>query len=329
MAKNFVTLAEAMPAFFEKCLTVAERDSCSLQDFMISNGATLNHYLYILTREYLQDISEYPPSQSDQELTEIFRRAYLMVNRIISVAGMEYAVNNQFFDKEIKYYHIKNYIIKVYALFILEHLDFGVFNIYISKNCIDCTENSLYLHLKASLGSMTKETMWLLVTEQQQKAPAAEQQQKVSEPEQQSQAPAEAPIPELPLTDDDIIKLAVQAFLAPFLAEEKELQKKHWFAVYKVVKSRNLYVGPLTDFCKKIEKWGFATDIYECAKKNTSLPTHYDKWADYINKASASEPDKITIKIAQDFERCLKAIIHSQRPPQASVQNSPDVPLKR
>ena len=323
MAKNFVTLAEAMPAFFEKCLTVAENNSCSLQDFMISNGATLNHYLYILTREHLQDIAKNPSSLSEQELTEIFRRAYLMVNRIISVAGLESTANNQFFDYENKDYTFKNEILKAYTLFILEHLDSGVFNIYISENSIACTHNYLYLRLHVSLDSKTKETMWLLLTEQQQKAPEAEQQQKVSEPEQQSQAPAEAPVTEPPLTDDDIIKLAVQAFNP----EERIKEKKHWFAVYKVVKSRNLYVGPLTVFCKKIEEWGFAKDIYESAKKNTSLPIHYNKWAVYIEKAS--EPDKITINIALQFERCLNAITHSQRPPQASVKNSPDVPLKR
>lgn len=313
MAENFVTLAEAMPAFFEKCLTAAERDSCSLQDFMISNGATLNHYMYILTHEHLQDIAKNPPSLSDEELTEIFRRAYLMVNRIISVAGLESTANNQIFDYEKKDYVTKNEILEAYTLFILEHLDSGVFNIYITKNSTVCTHNYLYLRLHVSLDSMTKETMWLLVTEQQQKAPEAEQQQKVSEPEQQSQAPAEAPVTEPPLTDDDIIKLAVQAFLAPFLAEEKELQKKHWFAVYKVVKSRNLYVGTLKDFCKKIEEWKFAVKIYESARKNTSLPSHYDNWADYIKKAS--DADKTTIKIALQFERCLKEIIDSQRPP--------------
>ncbi|MBQ2363568.1 MAG: hypothetical protein II287_08145, partial [Bacteroidaceae bacterium] len=281
MAKNFVTLAEAMPAFFEKCLTVAERDSCSLQDFMISNGATLNHYLYILTREHLQDIDKNPPSLSGEELTEIFRRAYLMVNRIISAAGLESTANNQFFDYKTKDYVTKNEILEAYTLFILEHLDSGIFNIYLSENSTVRTHNYLYLRLHVSLGSMTKETMWLLLTEQQQKAP---------EPEQQSQAPAEAPVTEPPLTDDDIIKLAVQALLAALLANKIKLCKKHWFAVYKVVKSRNLYVGPLTVFCKKIEEWGFVTEkIYECAKKNTSLPTHYDKWADYINKASDAD----------------------------------------
>lgn len=322
MAEKFVTLAEAMPAFFEKCLTVAERDSSSLQDFMISNGATLNHYLYILTREHLLDIAKNPTSLSDEELTEIFRRAYLMVNRIISVAGLESAANNNLFDKKNKDYTLKKEILEAYTLFILEHLDSGVFNIYISKNSINYTHNYLYLRLHDSLDSKTKETMWLLLTEQQQKAPEAEQQQKVSEPEQQSQAPTEAPVIEPPLTDDDIIKLAIESFKP----KERITAKKHWFAVYKVVKSRNLYVGPLTDFCKKIEEWDFATDIYECAKKNTSLPIHYNKWADYIEKAS--EPDKITINIALQFERCLKEIIDSQRPPQASVQNSPDVPLK-
>lgn len=319
MAKNFVTLAEAMPAFFEKCLTVAERESCSLQDFMISNGATLNHYLYILTREHLQDIAKNPPSLSEQELTEIFRRAYLMVNRIISVAGLESAANNNLFDKKNKNYTLKKEILEAYTLFILEHLDSGVFNIYISENSIYCTHNYLYLRLHDSLDSKTKETMWLLLTEQQQKAP---------EPEQQSQAPAEAPVTEPALTDDDIIKQAVQAFLAPFLAEKKELQKKHWFAVYKVLDSRILYVGTLKGFCDKIEEWGFVKEkIYESARKNPSLPKDYDKWAGYIKKAS--DADKITINIALQFERCLKEIIDSQRPPQASVQKSPDVPLKR
>lgn len=311
MAKNFVTLAEAMPAFFEKCLTAAERESCSLQDFMISNPATLNHYLYKLTHAHRRAIAKNLPPLSDEELTEIFRRAYIIVNRIISAAGLEYAANNKIFYYENKDYTFKNEIIEAYALFILEHLDSRVFRIYISKNGIDCIENYFYLYLcfNVSLDSMTKETMWLLVTEQQQKAPEAEQQQKVSEPEQQSQAPAEAPVTEPPLTNDDIIKQAVQSFNP----KERIKAKKHWFAVYKVVDSRTTYIGTLKDFCKKIEEWKFATDIYECAKKNTSLPTHYDKWADYINKAS--EPDKITIKIALDFEQCLNEIKHSQRPP--------------
>ncbi len=327
MAEKFVTLAEAMPAFFEKCLTAAERESCSLQDFMISNPATLNHYLYKLTHAHRRANAKNLPPLSDEELTEIFRRAYIIVNRIISAAGLEYAANNKIFYYED--YTFKNEIIEAYALFILEHLDSRVFRIYISKNGIDCIENYFYLYLcfNVSLDSMTKETMWLLVTEQQQKAPEAEQQQEVSEPEQQSQAPAEAPVIEPPLTDDDIIKLAVQALLPALRANKIKLCKKHWFAVYKVLDSRIIYVGTLKDFCKKIEEWDFAKDIYECAKKNTSLPTHYDKWADYIEKAS--DADKRTIKIALQFERCLKEIIHSQRPTQASVQNSPDVPPKR
>lgn len=296
MAKNFVTLAEAMPAFFEKCLTVAERDSCSLQDFMISNGATLNHYLYILTREHLQDIAKNLPPLSGEELTEIFRRAYLMVNRIISVAGLESTANNNLFDNENKDYVTKNEILKAYALFILEHLDSGVFNIYISEKSTVCTHNYLYLRLHVSLDSKTKETMWLLLTEPAEAPITEPAESAVTEPaESPTTAPAEAPVTAPALTNNDIIKQAVKVFLK----ETPDMLKKHWFAVYKVVDSRTTYRGTLTDFCKKIEEWGFAEGIYESAKKNPTLPKDYDKWADYIKKVS--DADKTTIKIAQDF----------------------------
>lgn len=86
--------------------------------------------------------------------------------------------------------------------------------------------------------------------------------------------------------------------------KNNKVEKKQWYAVYKVLCARQLYTKNLKSFANDLEKWGFASDVYESLKVSTNLPDNVSVWRD--KAASATRADMKLIDTSILFMECLR-----------------------
>lgn len=100
---------------------------------------------------------------------------------------------------------------------------------------------------------------------------------------------------------DNKIRAAITKFME---MKNNKVEKKQWYAVYKVLCSRQLYTKNMKLFANDLEKWGFANDVYESLKVSTNLPDNVYEWRDKL--ASATRANKKLIDTSILFMECLR-----------------------
>lgn len=86
--------------------------------------------------------------------------------------------------------------------------------------------------------------------------------------------------------------------------KNNKVEKKQWYAVYKVLCSRQLYTKNMKSFANDLEKWVVANNVYESLKVSTNLPDDVYQWRDKL--ASATRADKKLIDTSILFQQCLR-----------------------